>query len=150
MEYISRTLSSAERSYGQIDKEALSIIWAVKRFHTYLCGREFTLVSDNKPIVHIFGDKKRLPEMAASRITTWSLILMNYMYKIQCRSTAQHSNCDMLSRFPKEVKHGNTQDECTEAFALSLENIQSDAKVVARETKKDALLSKVLNYIIAG
>ena len=36
IEFISRTLSPTERNYSQIEKESLSIVWAVKRLHRYL------------------------------------------------------------------------------------------------------------------
>ena len=34
--YASHTLLNAERNYAQIDKEALALVFAVQRFHTYV------------------------------------------------------------------------------------------------------------------
>ena len=36
IEFISRTLTATERRYSQIDREALSIVWSLKKFHKYV------------------------------------------------------------------------------------------------------------------
>ena len=56
--YVYRTLSAAERKYSQLDKEALAIIFGVKHYHQYLYGQEFVILSDHKPLNHIFSASK--------------------------------------------------------------------------------------------
>ncbi|GBM08350.1 hypothetical protein AVEN_108354-1 [Araneus ventricosus] len=73
--FASKPLSKTEQKYSQIDKEALAIVWAVKKFHLYLKGRRFTLVTDHKPLVAIFGSKRGLPALTATRLNRSSLIL---------------------------------------------------------------------------
>ena len=81
--YVSRALSSAEPHYSQIEQEALAMIFAVKRLHMYLYGRQFCLRTDHRPLLKIFGEHSGLPATAVSRLQRWAVILSEYDYSIE-------------------------------------------------------------------
>ena len=56
--YASGTLSCSEVNYSQIEKEDLAIIFGVRKFHQYLYGKSFVLVTDHKPLTTLLGQKK--------------------------------------------------------------------------------------------
>ena len=150
IEYISRTLSKAEKNYSQIDREALAIVWAVTRFHVYLWGNHFELVTDHKPLTFIFDPKKNLPEMATARITRYGLTLMSYQYSIKYRPTKDHANCDVLSRLPAPTKHKEETTIYDTVLKVTMEEALLDAGLVVRETMKDPILSRVFAYTMEG
>ena len=76
--FASRTLSRSEQNYAQLEKESLSLIFGVKRFHQYLYGRNFTLITDHKPLLAILGPKKGIPSLAAAHMQRWADFLSAY------------------------------------------------------------------------
>ncbi len=71
----SHTLTKSEQNYSQLEKEALSLIYGVKKFHKFLYGTKFVLITDHKPLLTILGPKTGVPTLAAARLQRWSLIL---------------------------------------------------------------------------
>lgn len=97
--FASRTLTIAETNYSQIQREALAIVFGVKKFHTYVYGRSFILRTDHQPLVTIFGSKKDLPHTAAGRLIRWAILLSGYRYEIESVRSAANV-ADALSRLP--------------------------------------------------
>ena len=96
--YISKTLSKAERNYSQLDREALAIIYAVKRLHKFLYGRRFTIVTDHKPLEYIFKPGANKSGHANQRVIRWAVFLSGYDYEVVGRRSQEIPVADMLSR----------------------------------------------------
>jgi len=53
--FASRTLSVAEKNYPQIEKEALSLIFGITKFHQFPYGCQFMLITDHKPLTTLLS-----------------------------------------------------------------------------------------------
>ena len=91
------SLSLSECNYPQIEKEALPLIFGLHRFHQYVYGRKFTLITDHKPLVTLLRPKTGVPSLAAARLQRWALFLSSHRYEIQCKRTQDYANADGLS-----------------------------------------------------
>ena len=150
--FASRTLSAAERNYAQIDKEALAIVWAVRKFHAYLYGRNFLLVTDHKPLTAIFHPEKDLPSMTAARLQRYPLFLAGHRYTIVYRNTTEHANADGLSRLPlSSDAASHPVDIEVDAFHVAqIEQLPVTAKQIRTATRRDPIWSAVCNAVLSG
>lgn len=82
MAYFSRTLGPAEQNYSQLDREALVLVAGVKRFHHYLYGHSFLLVTDHKPLLGILAGDLQAPLILPPRMTHCSTFLSAYSYTL--------------------------------------------------------------------
>lgn len=101
--HASRTLLPAERSYSQIKKESLAIIYSVKKFHKFIHGRKFTLQMDHRPLLKIFGSRKGIPTHTANRLQYWAIILLNYDFQMEYLPSKKLGHVDSLSRLIPKV-----------------------------------------------
>ena len=88
----SKTLTSTQHGYSQIQKEALAIIFALNKFHQFLYSCTFILVTDHKPLIALFGPTKATPALAANRLAWWALMLSQCNYSIDYRKMSDHGN----------------------------------------------------------
>ena len=52
--YVSRALTKTEQNYQNLEREALGTILGMEKFHYFFYGKEFTLETDQKPLVSIY------------------------------------------------------------------------------------------------
>lgn len=145
--YVSRALNNAEKHYSQIDREALAIVFCLKKLHQYVYGRRFTLRTDHKPLVSIFGPKHGVPTMAASRLQRWAIILSAYTYDIEYVNTKQNG-ADGLSRLPVPGSSDESYALPEQTYLHFAQNaLLLDYNVIKQQTGRDPMLSRVISYI---
>lgn len=146
--FASASLSPSEKNYSQLHREALAIIFGVKKFQKYLYGKCFTLVTDNQAIREIFNPKKNTPAVAAARLQRWAVQLSMFNYKIVYRPGKKMGNVDALSRLPIQESH---EVESIPVNNIRWDNsIQIDFEKVKLETKKDPEAKQVSSYLANG
>jgi hypothetical protein len=101
------SFNNAERNYSQVEREALALVYAVKKFHQYVYGKSFELQTDHKPLLKIFGSKSGIPVHTANRLRRYALTLMGYDFKVKHIDGENFAYADFLSRLiDSNVKPG--------------------------------------------
>ena len=126
-------------------------MFGVKRFHLYLYGRSFTLATDHKPLLSLFGAKKPVLSQASGRIQRWALTLSMYNYTLIHKKSAQHGNADALSRLPLPESISSTPIPAETVLLLEQMNeMPVTAEHIKTWTRRDPILSRVLQFTQHG
>ena len=95
--YASKKLLPRERNYSTVEKECLSIVWAIQKFQDYLYGKEFILETDHSALQYL--QNKRFQN---GRLMRWALALQPYRFTIRYIKGKENVCADFLSRNPIE------------------------------------------------
>ncbi|XP_058462870.1 uncharacterized protein K02A2.6-like [Malaya genurostris] len=147
--FTSFSLNNAQKSYPILHLEALALVCTIKKFHKYLYGQRFTVYTDHKPLVGIFG-KEGKNSILVTRLQRYVLELSIYEFDIQYRQSAKMGNADFCSRFPLEQEVPRDLD--TE-FIRSVnfgKELPIDSAQIALETKNDSFLQNISKFMING
>lgn len=150
--FASRSLTSAEKNFSQIEKELLSIVWATRKFHYYVYGQNFTVINDHKPLESLL--KKHLHDVPSPRLQRLKLKLLKYNFEFKYLQGKFMYIADLLSRSYQECN--NVDDsymyEVIHCIGLSnyLECTEEQKSLLISESTQDSELSKLRECIKNG
>ena len=147
-----RALTGAEKNYQNLERECLAMIWGMEKFHYFLYGKQFTLETNQKPLVSIY--RKHMVEISP-RIQR--LVVRSFPYQpfnIQYRRGKEDSTgrCALSRVSPTPVEEDGIQLPIV-GVNLITSNIpvsSSEIDLIHGETAKDPTLNLLRHYIHMG
>lgn len=151
--YSSRSLTTAEKNYAQIEKELLGIVSACERFHQFIYGKRIQIETDHKPLVNIF---KKALNNCPIRVQRLLLRVQKYDLDVSYTPGKYLLVADALSRAHESnnVYSDNTTEDVVEAYIHMIMNTMpvSDAKMreIRQQTADDATMQALQDIILKG
>ena len=144
--YASRALTKTEQNCQNLEREALGTIWGMEKFHYFQYGKEFTLETDQKPLVSIY--KKHMVDISP---TVQRLIVRSFPYlpfKVVYKKGKDIPVADALSRVTPMVTHMITTHilmsvHPQDTFSKKLDQLR-------KSTAQDNQLARLSHYINIG
>ena len=113
--YASRSLTGTETRYSQTEKEALALIWACEKFHPYIYGVPFELITDHKPLEVIYGPRYK----PYARSERWVLRMQPYKFKVKYQPGPKNI-ADPLSRLLSSMENGSKRSSQAEEYICTI------------------------------
>ena len=149
--FASRALTGSERNYQNLERECLVTIWGMEKFHYFLYGKEFTLETDQKPLVSIY--RKHMVEILP-RIQR--LVVRSFHYQpfdVQYRKGMENPLADALSRVtltPVEEDGIQLPILAVNLIMCNLPVSSTEIELICEETSKNPTLTLLRHYIHMG
>ncbi|XP_055584928.1 uncharacterized protein K02A2.6-like [Uranotaenia lowii] len=145
--YVSSTLSKAERNYPNLHREALAIVFGLKKFFKYIYGKKITVVTDNKPLVSIFDQKTGIPALAAARLQKYAYAISIFDFDIVYRKGKKIPDADALSRLPVKGETGVDSDV---SICSVYADVGIDTREIGRATQADEFYRRLFKCVRDG
>ena len=126
----------------------MAFVFGIEKFHSYLFGYSFTIITDHKPLVSLFNEHQSVPRHVLATIQRWALTFAMYEYTIAFRPTKAHANADATSRLPLSVQTATIPQP--PEMILQLDKSIVTATTVRTWTNTDPLLSRIHQFVQSG
>ena len=104
VQYASRSLTKAETSYGQIEREAMAILFGCLKFQVYLLGKSFNVITDHMPLVSMLNNPRSQMPYRVDRVR---LKLQGFDFVVK-HMPGKYNPSDYMSRHPDKISEEDT------------------------------------------
>ena len=108
----------------------------MRKFHCYIYGRHFRLLTDHKPLLSIFGSKVGVAAYSANRLR-WELVLLAYDFVIEYRRSTHFGQAGALSRLIASKNLPEDEDIVIAKIEQDVRAVQGDVIRHFPVTKED-------------
>nr|GEZ65161.1 reverse transcriptase domain-containing protein [Tanacetum cinerariifolium] len=143
--YARKTMTEVESNYTTTGKEMLAVIYAFKKFRSYLIMNKSIMYTDHSALKYMFAKKD-----SKVRLLRWVLLLQKFTFKVIDTKGAENLAADHLSRL--ENPHQNVLDpkEINESFPLKTLNLVSTRGNQSTPWFADFANYHAENFIVRG
>lgn len=141
--FASKSLSDTEKRYANIERELLSVVFGCERFHTYIYGKDVTILSDHKSLENI--TQKDISK-APLRLQRMLLRIQPYGCQVKYKPGKELIYADYLSRHSPQHGAEIELDNIVHTISMSQDKLDE----LKQETDQDEELTKIIQFIIKG
>ena len=147
--YASKSLTTCQQNYAQIEKEMLAIVFGCTRFHDYIYGLPNVGVeSDHKPLESIL---KKLLHQAPLRLQRMIMSLQKYPITVCYKPGKELLVADALSRSPLPEEASDLELKKYDISSLHLLPIsETKLEIIKQKTLTDNSLQELSTMIKRG
>jgi hypothetical protein len=116
--FASRKLSTAEVNFTTTEREGLSMMYALQKFHHYLLGGHFKMFTDHSTLKYLVNKP-----VFGGRICIWFLLFQEYDFEIIVSPGRMNKGLDHLSRLEHGEEPTSLDDSLSDAQLLVIRNI---------------------------
>lgn len=91
--FASSKLSGAQLSWAAVEKEVYAVIWALKKFRTWIFGSQLTIFSDFYPLTFLASSAPK-----SAKLTRWAIALQQFDLTLQYTRGRENTLADYISR----------------------------------------------------
>ena len=94
--YASKTLTTTESNYSNIEREMLGMVFSILHFKHFTNGHQVTVITDHKPLITLF--KKNIAA-SSPRLSQMLIKIIDFQMDLQHQGGSKMHLSDAISRF---------------------------------------------------